>query len=162
MPTVLHDTFIRKIVKEIERRLSSLASRDPQLRPYIEKIDEVAGRLEFPNITKNGYQALIKHDPDAMFTHEDAGWPGVVIEVSYSQKRKALRDLADDYILESDGGIGLVIGLDIEYRGSREATVSTWRLKQTINEQGEEQYSASPVIENQVREIDSASYKSAC
>jgi hypothetical protein len=162
MPTVLHDTFIRKIVKEIERRLSSLASRDPQLCPYIEKIDEVAGRLEFPNTTKNGHQALIKHDPDAMFTHEDAGWPGVVIEVSYSQKRKALRDLADDYILESDGGIGLVIGLDIEYKGSREATVSTWRLKQTINEQGEEQYSASPVIENQVREIDSASHKSAC
>jgi len=162
MPTVLHDTFIRNIVKEIERRLSSLASHEPQLRPYIEKIVEVAGRLELPNTTKNEHRVLIKHEPDAMFTHKDAGWPGVVIEVSYSQKRKALRDLADDYILESDGGIGLVIGLDIEYKGSREATVSTWRLKQTINEQGEEQYSASPVIENQVREIDSASRKSAC
>jgi len=92
----------------------------------------------------------MKHEPNAMFTHVGARWPGVVIEVSYSQKRKDLRDLADDYILESNGGIGLVIGLDIEYRGSRKATVSTWRLKQTIDEQGEEQYRASPVIENQI------------
>lgn len=161
MPTVLHGTFIRRIVEEIQRRLSSLASHEPQLRPYIEKIEEIGGQLELPNTTNNGHQVLIKHDPDAMFAHEDAGWPGVVIEVSYSQKRKDLPDLADDYILESDGGIGLVIGLDIEYRGSRKATVSTWQLKQTIDEQGEEQYSASPVIKNQVYEIDSASCKSA-
>ena len=150
MPTALHDTFIREVVEGIKGQLRSLVSHEPQSRPYIEKIREIAGRLELPNTTNNGHQVLIKHEPDAMFTHEDAGWPGVVIEVSYSQKRKDLPDLADDYILESDGGIGLVIGLDIEYRGSRKATVSTWQLKQTIDEQGEEEYSASPVIENQV------------
>jgi hypothetical protein len=33
-----------------------------------------------------------------MFMHKDAAWPGVVIEVSHSQK-KSLVDLADNYIL---------------------------------------------------------------
>jgi hypothetical protein len=153
MPTVLHDTFIRNVVDEIKARLNSLASHEPKLRPYIKKIKEVAGRLEFPITTENGRQVFTKHEPDAMFTHDDARWPGVVIEVSYSQKRKDLRDLADDYILESDGGIALVVGLDIEYRGSRQATVSTWSLEQTLDEQGEEQYSVTPIIEDQVREI---------
>jgi hypothetical protein len=162
MPTALHDTFITEVVDGIKEQLRSLISHEPQSRPYIEKIRQIAGRVKLPNTTNYGHKVLIQHEPDAMFKHKDAGWPGVVIEVSYSQKRKDLPDLADDYILESNGGIRLVIGLDLEYRGSRKATVSTWQLRQTIDEQGKEESRACPVIENQVCEIDSASCKSAC
>jgi hypothetical protein len=54
---------------------------------------------------------------------------GVVIEVSYSQKWKSLIDLAENYLLESDGGIRVMVGLDLEYKKSKEASISIWRLK---------------------------------
>ena len=57
-----------------------------------------------------------KHEPDASFKHIDAEYPGVVIEISYSQKRKDLGRLADDYILGSDGSIHAMVGVDVEYR----------------------------------------------
>jgi hypothetical protein len=69
------------------------------------------------------------HHPDASFGHEEAMYPGVIIEVAYSQKRKNLYRLAEDYLLKSDNSIRAVIGLDIEYGtpGSRKATLSVWR-----------------------------------
>jgi hypothetical protein len=53
-------------------------------------------------------------------------FPGVVVEVSFSQKRKDLPRLADDYILGSNGGIRIVVGLDIEYSGKMDK-LSVWR-----------------------------------
>ena len=38
-------------------------------------------------------------------------YPGVVIEVSYSQKRKDLPLVAKDYIIGSKGSIGVVVGI---------------------------------------------------
>jgi hypothetical protein len=49
--------------------------------------------------------------PDIRFHHKDAAWPGVVIEVSYSQKRKSLIDLAENYLLD---GIRVMVGIDLE------------------------------------------------
>ncbi|KAH9203478.1 hypothetical protein DL95DRAFT_472348 [Leptodontidium sp. 2 PMI_412] len=60
------------------------------------------------------------HDPDGQFQHADAQFPGVVIEVSYSQKKRDLPHLADDYILGSDTNIQVVVGLDIEYGAGKE------------------------------------------
>ena len=51
-----------------------------------------------------------------MFHHCDAYWLGVIIEVSCSQKRKAVPHLADDYILETDGSVHVVIGLRLELK----------------------------------------------
>ncbi|PVH71740.1 hypothetical protein DL98DRAFT_596685 [Cadophora sp. DSE1049] len=45
------------------------------------------------------------HDPDRQFQHPDAPYPGVVIELSYSQKKGDLPHLAGDYILGSDSNI---------------------------------------------------------
>jgi hypothetical protein len=56
------------------------------------------------------------HEPDAAFIHLDAQWPCIVLEVSFSQKEKELNDLAEDYILGSDGNIRVVIGLNIVER----------------------------------------------
>ena len=40
--------------------------------------------------------------------------------------------LAEDYLLDSDASVGVVIGLDIKYRkrGSRRATISVWRARE--------------------------------
>ncbi len=75
-----------------------------------------------------------QHEPDAVFEHIDAQYPGVVIEVSFTQKKKDLARLADSYILGSEGNIRVVVGLDIEYKTSskdpsKRATISMWRPK---------------------------------
>jgi hypothetical protein len=57
-----------------------------------------------------------KHDPDTSFRYRGTRYPRVVIEVSYSQKRKDLPHLADEDILRSNGNIRVVIGLDVEYK----------------------------------------------
>lgn len=77
------------------------------------------------------------HKPDAVFKHWDAHWLGIVIEVSFSQKERMLKDLAKDYILGLDGNIRVVVGLDIEYKQLRKATLLVWRPQFIENEDGQ-------------------------
>ena len=62
-----------------------------------------------PSTTKS------KYEPDASFWHDDARYPGVIIEVAYSHKKKMLDRLAEDYLMDSDASVRVVVGLDIEY-----------------------------------------------
>ena len=73
----------------------------------------------------------------------------MVIEVSYSQKRKDLPRLADDYILGSDGNIRLVVGIDIEYR-SKCATLSMSRPKRQDNDAEGKVLMSEQTVSNQV------------
>jgi hypothetical protein len=69
-----------------------------------------------------------KYEPDASFRHKDARYPSVIIEVAYSQKKKRLSRLADNYLLDSDANVQVVVCLDIEYgKDSRKAMLSLWR-----------------------------------
>jgi hypothetical protein len=142
MPTLLHETFIANVVEEIQAQLKSIESVSAAFAKEISSggsasikfIDEEYG----------------KHDPDAQFQHSKAQYPGVVIEVSYSQKRKDLARLADDYILGSDSDIRVVVGLDIEYNANKEAALSIWRPDIETNEAGEKELVARQTVINQV------------
>ncbi len=78
----------------------------------------MSGALYFP-IGDGGQRQNSRHEPDIRFQHKDATWAGVVIEVANSQKKKSLIGLADDYILGSYGGTGVVVGLDLDYKKSK-------------------------------------------
>jgi hypothetical protein len=132
MPSSLHETIVASVVEDIGMQLRARTN--------------VSGPVaEFARMVRsNGSASVIfadsdfgRHDPDASFKRLSARYPGVVIEVSYSQKRGDLRRLADDYILGSDGSIRLVIGIDIGYN-NKSATVSTWRPMLQVNATGEE------------------------
>jgi len=73
----------------------------------------------------------------------------VIIEVSYSQKRKDLSKLASDYILESEASVQLVIGLDLEYgSSSKEAALFMWRPRWVTSERdGNEELVAEEVLQ---------------
>ncbi|KAH6668978.1 hypothetical protein B0J14DRAFT_674532 [Halenospora varia] len=111
-------------VTEIEKTLERLADKEIEARPFIEGIKP--------------------------FQYRDAAWPGVVIEVAHSQKRKSLVGLTDNYILGSYGGIGVVVSLDFDYKKSKEALISVWRLKNSMNNDGEVEREVEQVVDNQL------------
>ncbi|TAQ83685.1 hypothetical protein B7494_g7995 [Chlorociboria aeruginascens] len=132
MGTTLHDTFALELTEEIKERYESLAKNQVETRPFIDKISPLNGTIYFEEDGKKFH-----HIPDIRFHHEDAAWPGVIIEVSNSQKRKSLPDLADNYLLTSDGGIRVMVGIDLDYRKSKEASISIWRLKTSPGHNGQ-------------------------
>ncbi|MCJ1387778.1 hypothetical protein MMC18_000621 [Xylographa bjoerkii] len=77
-----------------------------------------------------------RHDPDKEFGYEGAQYPGVVIEIAYSQRKKNLSKLADHYIVESCGQINIVVGIELDYKGSKSATVSLWCPTYGVDNEG--------------------------
>jgi hypothetical protein len=124
MTTTLHDTFASKLVTEIKTGFENLKKNQDGTRLFIDKISSVSGAIHFEEDGRK-----FKHVPDIRFHHKDAAWPGVVIEVSYSQEQESLIYLAENYLLASDGGIRMMVGIDLEYKKSKEASISIWRLK---------------------------------
>lgn len=142
MPSVLHETFIANVVEEIQVQLKSIEGASASFAKEVSSGGSAS--IKFVD------EEYGKHDPDAQFQHSTAQYPGVVIEVSYSQKRKDLARLADDYILGSDSDIRVVIGLDIEYNANKEAALSVWRPNIETNEAGEKELVAKQTIIDQV------------
>jgi hypothetical protein len=110
MPSPFHDQFIVFVVMEIQRQLSLIASRQDPSAEYTRKVRPSGSlKMDFDDPNRS------KHEPDASFRHKDASYPGAIIEVSFSQKRKDMPYLADDYLLGSNGDNRVIVGLDIEY-----------------------------------------------
>jgi len=139
MPLNLHESFLQQVCSHIESQLDRFKKQsidrnnnvDTILRTWAEKLvgDRSADiRLDLADITPD----RSKQSPDTSYAHRDAKFPGLVIEVSYSQKAKDLPKLADNYILGSNGNIKMVLGLDLDYkRGSSLAKAYVWRPKFT-------------------------------
>ena len=74
--------------------------------------------------------------PDKSYKHKDCKYPGLVIEVAWSQEQKDLPELAERYFQASEGGIQTVIGINLEYNRkigppgckAKPATFSIWHM----------------------------------
>ena len=162
MPSTVHETFILLVVEDILLQLRTLGSSSAPSSAFAQRIQPlVSSRITFKKNVKldststtqtaETFETYIRHDPDASFAYESAKYPGVVIEVSYSQKRGYLNYLAENYILESNGNIRVVVGLDIDYRSSKKATISMWCPKIISNQQdGQSELVAETLLEGQV------------
>ncbi|OBT82435.1 hypothetical protein VE02_08926 [Pseudogymnoascus sp. 03VT05] len=150
MPTQKHEVFIARVVKEIERRLSNIADSGTDSSSFAQEIKyNGSGRLIFRTAKNDDKHSIIERQPDAVFKHKKAGWPGVIIKVSYSQKTKAIPHLADNYILESNGNIRVVIGLDLDYK-TKKATVLMWRPEYVTTLEDELELEAAQTVHHQV------------
>lgn len=134
MPTGVHELFVDRVEDAIRSRLKEIRNGSDRAAIFAQKVRPARGtEISFPG----GDNTKSKYEPDASFWHDDAQYPGVIIEVAYSQKRKGLDRLAENYLLDSDASIQVVVGLDIEYgkEGSRKATLSVWRtsIAQTVS-----------------------------
>lgn len=144
-PSLLHEKFLFDVTHHIEHWLQSIAQSQGPSGLFALN----TGGIGSPKITfeESDYGS---HQPDAAFKHLDEAYPGVVIEISYSQKKKDLPRLADDYILGSDQSIRSVIGIDIEYKASKQATVSIWRPQIIQNDAGESELCSIQSVVDQV------------
>ncbi|KAA6408690.1 MAG: hypothetical protein FRX48_07772 [Lasallia pustulata] len=140
MLTPIHKLLLTQVVREITRQLQTIALGDSPSPRFAQDIEY--GASATIDSSKAGYG---RHDPDGQFQHFDTNLPGVVVEVAYSQKKRDLWRLADDYILGLDGSIPLVVGLNIEYR-AKHATLSIWRPRVWITDAGMEELSVEQTV----------------
>lgn len=148
MPTGVHEIFTYQVDKEIERQLQHLCTN--KSRPDIAALARSIQGCASTDIFMLGNFDQARHSPDSSFQCIYAKFPALVIETSYSQKRKDLSRLADDYILGSHGNIKLVLGLDIEYRNSKTATVSVWEYEEGIEEDGVPHVGVKKIVDDKV------------
>lgn len=66
--------------------------------------------------------------PDMQFTYPNREYPSLSIQIAHSQREKSasLTKLTDEYIVDSEGNILLVVGVEIAYRGQKMGTFSMW------------------------------------
>jgi hypothetical protein len=148
MPSDPHGISVSRVVFEIERQLRQLrASGNTISQAFAEEVRHNGS----PDLTllSDDDRHVNKHTPDACFEHSEALWPGVVIEVAYSQKPKDLGRIAWDYIGDSDGSIQVVIGLNLNYN-DKGARLSVWRPNITTREDGRDAFACVKTV-HQVR-----------
>jgi hypothetical protein len=149
MPGAIHEAFIQLFEDAIESQLKVLADG---FSVYDKRAADETRRIQKSGSTTLEYTqpkledelsgndvtpVIVRHSPDASFKHPDVGWraPGLVVEVSYSQRGEKLARLADSYITNSEHRIKCVVALDVKYASQRRkgnhddktATVSIWR-----------------------------------
>ncbi|KAF2802115.1 uncharacterized protein BDZ99DRAFT_492279 [Mytilinidion resinicola] len=120
MPTGVHELFIDGVEDAIRSQLKAIRSGSDRAALFAQKVRPA-------------------RSTEISFPHDDAQYPGVIIEVAYSQKKRLSR-LVEDYLLDSDASVQVVVGLDIEYgkEGSRKATLLVWRAQIAHTTNGDE------------------------
>jgi hypothetical protein len=131
MPTAVHELFIARVEDAIHTQLKLIREESSRAANFAGKVHPALSTKIFFPAEDSASSRRSKYEPDASFWHEDAEYPGVIFEVAYSQKKKQLGRLAENYLLDSDANVQAVVGLDIEYgkKGSRKATLSVWRTR---------------------------------
>ncbi|KAI1839366.1 hypothetical protein JX266_014423, partial [Neoarthrinium moseri] len=141
MPSPVHDFFASLLANQITAFLDRVAERDDETGKFAASISNgTSSRILLRGSSFEGLPTTtqpMQRQPDAQFQHSDAAYPGVVLEISYSQNGKNLDKLAWDYILKSNGAIRVVIGIDLDYSGTHESSISIWRAV-FLQEDGEE------------------------
>ncbi|KAJ4308833.1 hypothetical protein N0V84_011863 [Fusarium piperis] len=137
MPSPSHDTFVGLLDGAIRSELTRVASHDTKARLFASLILSCGSSRILLNNNEytdpNGRDDMLnqtRRQPDAQYHHPLAAFPGVVIEVSYSQDKKRLPRIAKQYIHASDGNIKAVICIDINPVNSQ-STISIWRPRFT-------------------------------
>lgn len=131
MPTCVHELFIEGVEDAIRSRLKTIRSGTGDAARFADQVRPARStEIYFP--AENGSpNTKSKYEPDTSFWHDDAQYPGVIIEVAYSQQKKRLDRLAENYLLDSDASVQVVVGLDIEYskKETSKATFTVWRTR---------------------------------
>ncbi len=118
--------MLQKVLFSVFSQLEKL--QNSPLKPVAEFVAEINSTGSSKLTINEGY-----YSPDIQFRQKHAHFPGLVIEIAYSQAGKDLARLARSYILGSHGNVRQVIGIEIEYWNKThpkpllEGRVSVWK-----------------------------------
>ncbi|TKA59941.1 hypothetical protein B0A49_12710, partial [Cryomyces minteri] len=167
MPTRLHESFIPKVVARLRAQLATLSSTNPEIRGTVALIGE-GNQWTIPlgSMADSQPEREVEEDsnptkrsPDHCYQYKGGRWPTLVLEVSYSQKREDLDDVAYSFVRGSHGNINTVVGLDVEYkppekpRKTKKATLNVWRYARVRNSEGRD-------VADCVREVQDEPFRS--
>lgn len=154
MPTGVHELFIDGVEDAIRSQLKTIRKGSDRTALFAQKVRPARSTEIYFRVDNAPPGTKSKYEPDASFWHKDARYPGVIIEVAYSQKRKRLSRLAEDYLLDSNASVQVVVGLDIEYgkKGSRKATLSVWRTHVVSTADGDELRVVQEIVDEAFRD----------
>ena len=133
MPSDVHEGLGSSILLDIHTQLDAFRKGNNLAATLAQNIRFAASSSIF---LEDG----ARRDPDMQFTYKAAKYPSLVVEIAYSQSSKNggknLSKLADQYITESNGSIRTVVGISLDYRRTKKATLSIWRPRYGLDEQG--------------------------
>lgn len=146
-----HELFLARVNGAILEQLLSIRNGVPgAVREFAERVQPHGSTTLFFKSDPTKDVLDCEHTPDAEYGCPDEKYPAVIFEISFSQKRKDLPKLARDYILGSEASVQVVIGLDIEYRATRKATVSMWRPRWFVRDDGGKNLMAEQTVVEEV------------
>lgn len=134
MPSTPHEFCVSSIVSEIDSQLGQHRTVENSPNRVFSTNIQPSGSVDLELLPDDDGN-INKHTPDGSFWHSQAKWPGVVVEVTFSKSLKKLDRVAWDYIGGSNGGIQVVIGLNLAYK-CKGASVFVWRVQITTGEDG--------------------------
>src|SRR6266566_5538616 len=160
MPSFVHDTFAGRLGRDItdwfNRIKTEVEPSNEMTMAAVTVIDPTeSSSIQFPMALPGCPE---QQGPDKSFQHEDCAYPGLVIEVAWSQRQLKLRERAECYIKRSNGEIHTVIGVDLHDiwlegqragSGNQIASFSVWRAE-LDNSTGEAKISGSRSVVDQV------------
>ena len=143
-----HERLIRKIDAEILRQLH--AKTFPPQAKAVESLGSAT--IELPDDPHQGYDGGCNiHSPDACYGLPNEQLPGVILEVANTQKAKLLDQIAEDYILGSNGQIRVLLAVKFNYANSKKATLSMWKFHVAQNDEGKWELSCQNTMREVVR-----------
>ncbi|MCJ1343397.1 hypothetical protein MMC31_001590 [Peltigera leucophlebia] len=97
-----------------------------------------------------------KRSPDIQLIYNDVEYPSLIVEVAYSQSNTAssIPKLADQYIVQSDGDILLVIGVEVAYPGGQKGAISMWCPEFGTDDKGEYTASQQTIVSQPFLNVD--------
>ncbi len=147
VPGAIHEFIARKVNHLIETQLITIkeTSNEPTKR-LIQDIEQLASRrIQL-------YDSNNHREPDGQFLIKGSYFPGVVLEMAYSEDFISLRTKAEDLIVDSGGHTQLVIGL--ETGNNKSYKISAWR-PDFIRLENEDAVKMKAIIEqDQIRNSD--------
>ena len=105
MPAGVHELFIDGVEDAIRNQLKAIRAGSNKAALFAQKVRPARSTAVYLQVDDAPPGTMSKYEPDASFWHEHARYPGVIIEVAYSQKRKKLDRLAEDYLLDSNATV---------------------------------------------------------
>ncbi|KAL5121486.1 hypothetical protein ACEQ8H_000558 [Pleosporales sp. CAS-2024a] len=151
MPAELHERFISLVEDDIWSQLKTIQNGSGRKAQFAQGLYKARStKIQFNAIALS----KSKYEPDASFRHKGAKYPGVIVEVAYSQKKPYLDRLAENYILDSNASVRAVVCLHIDYgnKKSRKATLSVWRPELVITNDGLEMRAVEKVAHEAFRD----------